>query len=374
MTLREKLGQLLIVGVHGTQLTKDEEAFLVNNDIGGVVFMGRNCQSPEQVHQLSSSIQKLRHQTTSKSPFFISVDMEGGRVARLKAPFTKWPPLKKLGDLDSPSLAFNFAVGMGQELKAVGINFDFAPCVDVFTNPANTVIGDRSLSSDPELVAKMASALVRGYMKAEVITCAKHFPGHGNTLLDSHEDLPVEEVGLERLNQVELVPFKKAIRSRVDSVMISHILFKSIDSQYPASLSEAIIQKLLREELRFRGLIVSDDLDMKALTKNYSPEEIPVRAIEAGNDVLLYCNDPAVPPKALDALEAAVNNGRLSLARIEDSYQRVAKLKRESILEIDPRPWSEVKDVIGHADHKAVAQAIDEGRIPEGLVQDRENQ
>jgi beta-N-acetylhexosaminidase len=152
-------------------------------------------------------------------------------VARLKEPFTRWPALKKIGDLDSPSVAFNFALGMGQELKAVGINFDFAPCVDVFTNPANKVIGDRSISSDPELVAKMASALVRGYMKAEVITCAKHFPGHGNTLLDSHEELPIEEVGLERLHQIELIPFKKAFRSRVDSVMISHILFKSIDAK-----------------------------------------------------------------------------------------------------------------------------------------------
>lgn len=373
MTLREKLGQLLIVGVQGTQLTKDEESFLVNNHIGGVVLMGRNCQSPEQVHQLTSSIQKLRHQTVSKSPFFTAVDMEGGRVARLKDPFTKWPPLKKLGDLDSPSLSFNFALGMGQELKAVGINFDFAPCVDVFTNPANTVIGDRSISSDPELVAKMASALVRGYMKAEIITCAKHFPGHGNTLLDSHEELPVEEVGLDRLHQIELVPFKKAIRSRVDSVMISHILFKAIDSQYPASLSEAVIKKLLRDELRFKGLVVSDDLDMKALTKNYAVDEIPVRAIEAGNDILLYCNDPAVPPKALDALEAAVNAGRISLARVEESYQRIAKVKRESIVEIDPRPWSDVKDLIGHATHKAIASAIAEGRIPEGLLQDKDN-
>jgi beta-N-acetylhexosaminidase len=133
-----------------------------------------------------------------------------------------------------------------------------------------------------------------------------------------------------------------------------------------------MIQKLLREELRFKGLVVTDDLDMKALTKNYSVEEIPVRAIEAGNDVLLYCNDPAIPPRALDALEAAVNAGRLSLARIEDSYQRVAKLKRESITEMDPRPWNEVKDLIGHPDHKALVQAIDEGRVPEGLFQERE--
>lgn len=371
MTLREKLGQLFIVGVSGTQLTQEEESFLVNNNIGGVVLMGRNCQSPEQVHQLCASIQQLRHKTSSKAPFFIATDMEGGRVARLKDPFTKWPPLKRLGDLDSPTLAFNFAMFMGRELRAVGINLDFAPCVDVLSNPANKVIGDRALSTDPEMVAKMSSALVRGYMKSEIITCAKHFPGHGNTLLDSHEDLPVEEVGLERLNDFELVPFKKAIRSRVDLVMMSHILFKNVDPQYPVSLSEIFVKKVLRDELRFRGLIVTDDLDMKALTKHYTPEEIPVRAIEAGNDLLLYCNDPQVPPMALEALEKSVSNGRLSLVRIEDSYQRIAKLKRDSIISIDPKPWNEVKDLIGHADHKAIVEAINDGRVPEGLSQEK---
>ncbi len=369
MTLREKLGQLLIVGVAGTELTAAEESFLINNNIGGVILMGRNAKSPEQVHKLSASIQKLRHKTTTKTPFFIATDMEGGRVARLKEPFTQWPPLRKLGDIDSPSLAFNMAMMMGKELRAVGINLDFAPCVDVLTNPTNTAIGDRALSSDPELVAKMASALVRGYIKSEIITCAKHFPGHGNTAVDSHEELPIEEASIERLHQIELVPFKKAVRSRVDLVMMSHVLYKNIDSQYPATLSEVFTKQLLREELRFRGLIVTDDLDMKALTKNYSNEEIPVRAVEAGSDLLLYCNEPSVPPKALDALERAVGGGRISLTRIEESYQRILKLKRDSILTIDPLPWSEVKDLIGCEEHRKIAQAIADGRVPEGLAQ-----
>lgn len=368
MTLREKLGQLLTVGIAGTELTSDEEVFLTTNNIGGVVLMGRNCKDPEQVHRLCSQIQALRQKTNSKAPFFISIDMEGGRVARLKEPFTRWPALKKLGDLDSASLAFNMALAMGQELRAVGINLDFAPCIDVLTNPKNTVIGDRAISSNPEIVSKIASALVRGYMKAEVITCAKHFPGHGNTLLDSHEELPIEESSLARLHEVELFPFKKAIRSRVDMVMMSHVLFKNIDPDYPASLSQVLTQKLLRDELRFRGLIVTDDLDMKALTKYQTIEEIPVRAIEAGSDQLLYCNDPSVPPRAMEALERAVQSGRISLARIEDSFQRVTKCKRESLISIDPKPWSEVKKWIGCSEHLALAQAIDEGRIPEGLT------
>jgi len=368
VTLRDKLGQMFIVGISGPVLTKEEETFLINNHIGGVVLMGRNAQSPEQVHQLCTSIQKLRHQTQLKTPFFIATDMEGGRVARLKPPFTQWPPMAKLGSIDSPSLAFNMAMMMGRELQAVGINLDFAPCVDVLTHSSNPAIGDRSLSSDPEIVAKMSSALIRGYMKSEIITCAKHFPGHGNTTIDSHDDLPKEDANLDRLNNIELVPFRKSIRSRVEFIMMSHVLFKSIDDQYPVSLS-ATFNKLLRDELRYRGLIVTDDLDMKALTRYWSVEEIAVRAVEAGNDVLLYCNDPAVPPKALDAIEKAVNQGRISLARIEDSYQRIAKLKRDSILKIDPLPWTEVKEVIGHIDHQKVASAIAEGRVPEGLAQ-----
>jgi beta-N-acetylhexosaminidase len=368
VTLKEKLGQLFVVGIAGQQLTPAEETFLVENNIGGVILMGRNAKSPEQVHQLCSSIQKLRHKTKQKTPFFISIDMEGGRVARLKEPFTQWPPLRKLGDIDSPSLAFHMAMSMGKELRAVGINLDFAPCVDVLTNPTNTAIGDRALSDNPETVAKMASALVRGYMKSEVMTCAKHFPGHGNTVVDSHEELPVEEADLERLQALELVPFRRAIRSRVDLIMMSHVLYKKLDPQYPATLSVQLTQKLLREELRFRGLIVTDDLDMKALSNNFPLEEIPVRAIEAGSDLLLYCNDPSVPPKALAALEKAVAEGRLSLTRIEDSFQRIAKAKRDSILTIDPRPWSEVKELIGSAEHRKIAKAIEEGKVPEGLA------
>ena len=369
MTLKEKLGQLFIIGIEGTELSKNEQEFIVSQNIGGIILMGRNCKSPEQIHKLCSEIQLLRHKTHFKTPLFCSIDMEGGRVARLKSPFTQWPPLKKLGDIDSPSLAFNMAMLMGRELRAVGINLDFAPCVDVLTNKNNKAIGDRSLSDDPEVVARLASALVRGFMKSEVMTCAKHFPGHGNTIVDSHDELPIEEANIDRLTQVELIPFKKAIRSRVDFIMMSHVLFKNIDANYPSSLSQIMIQKILREELRFRGLIITDDLDMKAMTKTVAPEEIPVRAFEAGCDVLLYCNDPSIPPKAIAALEKAVAIGRISLSRVEESYQRVQKVKRESILTIDPLPWSEVKETIGNVEHQKIAEAIEQGKVPEGLAQ-----
>src|SRR5580698_798372 len=197
--MRDKIGQLMIIGLRDTTLSQDEAEFIVRNNIGGVILFARNIESPEQVHRLCQSIQQLRMKTRDKLPLFISIDMEGGRVARLKKPFTVWPAISQLGTIDSTSLSFKMAMAMGEELSAVGINLDFAPCVDVLTNPSNKVIGDRSISADPEQVAKHASALVRGYIKSGVVACAKHFPGHGNTLVDSHDDLPVENLDLERL-------------------------------------------------------------------------------------------------------------------------------------------------------------------------------
>lgn len=368
MELRHKLGQLMIVGISGTSLTETEKKFLVANNIGGVVLFARNIESPEQLHRLCSEIQNLRFSTPNKTPFYIGVDMEGGRVARLKAPFTQWPPQKKLGDLSSPALSFHFTYSMGKELKAVGINLDFAPCVDVLTNPKNTVIGDRALSSDPEVVAKLTSALVRGFVKAEVMSCVKHFPGHGNTLLDSHEALPVEESSLEDLQARELIPFKKAFKARVDMVMTSHILFKNIDPKWPCTLSDIFIKKILRDECRYKGIVVTDDLGMKALASNYKKEEIPLRAFEAGADILLYCNEPEDPPMALEICLKAVEKNKLSQTNLDLSYNKVIKHKTENLTQADPEPWSEVKDLIGHPDHQKIAAAIAEGRVPEGLT------
>ena len=231
MKLNELVGQLTLIGVSGHSLTNDEKKFIIENNISGIVLFGRNVSEPKQIRDLCAEIQSLRHKMADRAPLFIGIDMEGGRVHRLKKPFTQWPPLKNIGDLDAPTVAFHFAHRMGVELMSVGINLDFAPCVDVFTNPKNTVIGDRAVSSDPHQVEKMASALVRGYIKSGILSCAKHFPGHGHTIADSHEELPVEENTLEQLHKVELVPFKKALRSRVDMVMTGHILFKNIDTQ-----------------------------------------------------------------------------------------------------------------------------------------------
>ncbi len=363
-----KIGQLLIIGLREKVLTQDEAEFIITNNIGGVILFARNVESPKQIHELVSSIQNLRHKTHDKLPFFIGIDMEGGRVARLKEPFTRWPPMGKIGKIESTSVAFKFAQSMASELSAVGINLDFAPCVDVLTNPKNAVIGDRSLSSDPETVAKLASALLRGLIKGGVIPCAKHFPGHGNTLLDSHEDLPIEEATLERLREVELVPFKKVFRARLDIVMTSHIKFPKVDADWPVTLSEKFLQGVLRGELRYRGLVISDDLDMKALANNFSAEQIPVRALQAGCDILLYCNNFDKPPIAIAAINKAVKEHSLSAQRLEESYSKVVALKKELLTKPDPQNIADSLKMIGSAEHLQLAAAIDSGSVPADLL------
>lgn len=366
--MQHVLGQHMFIGISGTVLTDDEKKFIVENNIGGVTLFGRNLESPEQVRDLCANIQNLRHRMKDKAPLFIGIDMEGGRVHRLKRPFTQWPALRKLGDLDSPTASFNFAYFMGLELKAVGINLNYAPCIDIFTNPKNTVIGDRSLGTTPEIVAKHASALIRGYMKADVLPCAKHFPGHGDTVIDSHYDLPVEQADLARLESVELVPFKKAFRSRLDLLMTAHIYFPKIDPEWPATLSEIFLKKILREELRYRGFVITDDLGMKALADKYSAELIPIRALQAGVDMLLYCNEPETPPVALAALEKAVADNKLTKDQVLASHKRILDLKAENLKNPDPMDFKSSQQFIGSQVHQQLSEGILNGQLPQNLL------
>lgn len=371
--MSSELGQLFFVGLSGPQLTAEEKRFIIDHNIGGVILFGRNVIDPKQVSDLCREIQELRHHQVDRAPLFISIDMEGGRVHRFKPPFTKWPAVAKLGEVDNPTMSFHFANMMGQEMSAVGVNLDFAPSVDILTNPKNQVIGDRAVSSDPLMVEKHTSALVRGYLKAGIITCAKHFPGHGNTLLDSHEDLPIEtETTLDQLMSRELVPFRKAFRSRVDLVLSAHIRFPQVDPEWPATLSEIFLKQILREQLKFRGLVITDDLGMGALVKHYSHEEIAVRALEAGVDLLLYCNQPEVPPLAWEAVLKAQSTGRLSKDELLAKARRVLDFKRARLTAPDPKPWDEVKDLIGHPKHLELAEALKEGRNLTNLAQSPE--
>lgn len=371
MGINHIIGQHMIIGLSGLVPTADEKKFIIENNIAGVVLFSRNVDNPKQVYDLCTEIHELRADMPDRAPLFIGIDMEGGRVHRLKPPFTQWPSLQKLGKLDNATASFQFAQKMGEELRAVGINLNFAPCLDIFTNPKNTVIGDRSLSSDPEMVAKHASALVRGYIKAGLMSCVKHFPGHGNTLVDSHEDLPTEDVGRERLDSCELIPFKKAFRSRAEMVMTSHIIFNQIDAEWPVTLSSVFLKKILRQEFRYRGLIITDDLDMKALTKHYSKEQIPVRALQAGADILLYCNEPESPQIAIDAITNAVAQDLIKKSELELGWKIILDTKKDFFSEFSMPTLKVASSIVGNIEHQALAKAIFEGRLPAGILPER---
>ncbi len=362
LSLNQKIGQTFIIGISGHSLTKDEKSFIIKNNIGGVALFSRNISTFEQLHALTTELHALQSQKPDKSPLFVSVDMEGGRVARLKEPFTVWPPLQKLGNLNSTSMCFEFAEKMGLELKAAGFNLDFAPCVDVLTQNQNPVIGDRSLGSDAETVAKLSSALVRGYVKSGILPCPKHFPGHGDTTVDSHLDLPIQkETTLETLRTREFLPFRKAMRARAEMIMSAHILFPKIDPVWPATLSQIFLTDLLRKELRYNDLIVTDDLDMKGLRNRFSVEQIAVRAIEAGANILLYCNEPQSPSLALEATLEAIKDKKISEDLIDKSYQMIIETKHLRLANFKTLPLQEAKKVIGCKEHKELAQNIKDG-------------
>jgi len=370
----EKIGQQFIVGIQGPELLPEEREFLTKYNVGGVILFDRNLQSPEQIHALTTDLHSIRLKTKDKTPMFISIDMEGGRVHRLKAPFTKWPALKKIGDLNSSTLAFRFALQMGEELRAFGINLDYAPCLDIFLNEKNEVIGDRALSSDPEVVTQLSSALVRGYIKANVIPCSKHFPGHGSTEVDSHFDLPVSEETLMDLDKSQsLEPFKKVFRSRNELTMTAHIHFKKIDPEWPVTLSPTFLQQILRDVLRYRGLIMTDDLDMKALAKYFPKEQIPVQALKAGANILLYCNDFKSPGKAMNAIAKALKDKSLNFGIIENNYNAILAFKKKHLAApYEPFPLEKAMEIINNPEHKEFAEAIATGQVEKFLQDNKE--
>lgn len=365
--LRKKIGQSFIIGFKGREASADVQKFILNNSIGGIILFARNIDNPIQVAELNNSLQSLVMKTAP--PLFSSIDMEGGRVARFKAPFTQWPPMKILGEIDSPSLCFKFAETMGKELLAVGVNMNYAPCVDVLTNPANTVIGDRAFGTEPEIVSKMGSAIVRGFVKVGVIPAVKHFPGHGDTLLDSHEDLPVVEHDLARLDEIEFAPFKKCFRARVEFCMTAHLVLKQVDAEWPATLSHKVLNGILRERLGYRNIVMTDDMEMKAITKNFPVEVSAVQAIKAGCNILLYCHELSVQEKALEAIVKAVTDGEIPESVIEENYQKVLKAKKENFPpSFKLADVSTISQIVGHPDHLTLAKSIAKKEVPAGLT------
>lgn len=358
-------GQALFAGFEGTSCPEPLLQLIAAGRVGGIVLFARNVESPRQVRRL---VRELRAREPEDAPLVIAIDQEGGRVQRLRKPWTEWPPMRRLGELDAgaaavaggdataaapdtpPALEATCAVAraLAAELRDCGIGLDFAPVVDVDSNPANPVIGDRSFGRDPERVATLASAFIAAMQGAGVACCAKHFPGHGDTTLDSHLALPRITHDLERLLAVELPPFAAAIDAGVASIMSAHVVFESIDPRRPATLSRDVLA-LLRERLGFDGLVFSDDLEMKAVADHWQPREIVDLALGAGVDALLACRRFALVTELLAHLEAQPD------ARLENALRRVADFKRRFAL---PAPGDDRDAAPPYPDHVALAARL----------------
>jgi beta-N-acetylhexosaminidase len=355
--IRRHVGQLAIAGFDGHDVPAELRSLAREFDLGGVIFFARNIESPEQVADLSRQAQDL----AGEIPVWVSVDQEGGRVARLKRPFTEWPPMITLGRAaatDGDRLAERFARALAAELRAVGISLDYTPVLDVHTNPRNPVIGDRALSERADDVARLGAVIIRTLQGAGIAACGKHFPGHGDTSTDSHHGLPLLEHPLDRLEAVELVPFKGAIAAGVASIMTAHILIPSLDEENPATLSSAIVDGLLKRTLGYQGLVLSDDLAMKAISGRYGHSEATIRAIAAGCDAVLMCApQPEEQMTALEAVIRAVEEGRLALKRVEDALQRHRRVKERFLAPPRPKPSSTaaLHAILGRDEHQAVA-------------------
>ena len=359
LSLRQLIHQALIIGIKETSLTSEEIQLFANENIGGVILFDRNIESPQQLHSLIGHIQELAFKSPDQKPMFIAIDMEGGRVQRLQKPFTIWPAMQKLGELNSPPLAFDFALALGKELKAIGINTNLAPCLDVLTHPENQVIGDRALGDRPGIVEQLGSAIIRGFIKADILACGKHFPGHGHTLADSHKQLPITDISIEELEKIHLPPFKKAFRTKLRLLMTSHIKYSKIDPDWPATLSEKILKELACSEMGYKNLIISDDLDMRALRDHWSIEDIAVQAIKAGCNLLLYGNDPESWHLAADTIEKAVLNGQITKEQIIENHQRIIDLKNETLIPFKASDYEDALQVIGQKSHQVLSQSID---------------
>jgi beta-N-acetylhexosaminidase len=349
--LARRAGQLLSVGFEGTTAPSELLARIAASEVGGVMLFRPNIVDPVQ---LAALVGALRAAAPADAPLLVSIDQEGGSVQRLRAPATVWPPMLAVGAAGDPARTAAVGRAVGEELAAVGVTWNFAPVLDVHTNPANPVIGDRAFGTTPEAVGAQALAFWRGLRGAGLVGCGKHFPGHGDTRTDSHHDLPVVDHDLDRLRRVELAPFVAAARAGLEAIMTAHVLYPALDPSAPATLSRRIATDLLRGDVGFAGVLCSDDLGMKAVADRYPIEELAPGAIAAGVDHLLIREPAARQRAAFEALVRGAEDRAELRARVEESAARVAALK--GLVRVPtPAPAALLPSLLGTPAHRALA-------------------
>ncbi|WP_119066395.1 beta-N-acetylhexosaminidase [Aggregatilinea lenta] len=345
-TLEEKIGQMLVVGFQGLEPPGYIPDWLAKGRIGGVILFARNVATPVQLAQLVQTC----HDAASQ-PCLVAIDQEGGVVARLRDGFTESPGAMALGAADLETLAENVSSVLATEMRALGINWNLAPALDITHNIHNPSVGTRSLGIDPERIARLGAAQVRGFQHAGVAATAKHFPGKADTPVDPHVSLPVIEGELDTMWDTDLVPFRAVSQAGIASMLITHAQFKSIDAQ-PSTLSPKIIEGLLRRDMGFEGLVVTDCMEMKAVTNAYGPGESAVLAALAGANIILFSHTREYQEAAHDALLEAARSGRLPEEKIDFSLSKIQAMKARFAV-TDNRPSM---DVIRCSDHLAVME------------------
>ncbi|AVG11339.1 putative beta-hexosaminidase A [Paenibacillus larvae subsp. larvae DSM 25430] len=372
LTLQHKIGQMVMCGFESRVPDEQIETLITKYKLGNVIYFRRNLDTPLQVFRLSCKLQELAEKEVG-IPLLISIDQEGGMVNRTHEGVVGMPGNMTLGALRDPQAAYDSAYVSAEELRAIGINMNFAPCLDVNNNPDNPVIGVRSYGETAELVSKLGVEAMKGYQDGGVAATIKHFPGHGDTQADSHHALPLIPHPARRLRELELVPFQKAINAGADAVMSAHVIFPDLEPEHlPSTLSRQVMTRLLREEMGFDGVITTDCLEMKAIDDHYGVAEGAVKAIEAGVDLVLVSHTLTKQVAAIGAILQALESGRLTEERIDESVDRILRLKQKLKLERDSLSEERVRRTVGTLKHQKLAERLYERSITvvkdEGLL------
>lgn len=369
--MRDDIGQLLWIGFEGTAAPAELTKALEAGRYGATIVFGRNlvgggkdasgARVPVDLDAVVALNEGLHRSAPDGTPAFIAIDQEGGTVQRIREPATVWPPMlahDRFAAPDDTQLARQVGEALGQEIAALGFDIDFAPVLDVHTNDANPVIGQRAFGTTAETVTRRALAYAEGLAAAGLLTCGKHFPGHGDTHLDSHLALPRIDHDEARLAAVELAPFAAAAAAGLPMFMTAHVVFAALDAERPATMAPQVITGLLRNKLGYQGVIVSDDLDMRAIADHYGVAEAAIAALRAGCDAILLCRDPAHQEQVERGLITAAEGDSALRARIGDAARRVRAMKQQHLARRPPRPG---REVIGCAAHRALAERLARG-------------
>ncbi|SFG62480.1 beta-N-acetylhexosaminidase [Sporolactobacillus nakayamae] len=355
----ESIGQLMVFGFDGKRMTPELKKMIHENKLGSIILFSRNLAEPSQIRQLTNELQSEAKKAGHQYPLMICTDQENGAVRRLGKGSTEFPGSMVLGASQDVNNAYKVAKMTAEELKNVGINWNLAPVVDVNNNPLNPVICTRSFGEDPRIVAEMGKAFMRGLQEKGIISTLKHFPGHGDTGMDSHLDLPVIKHNIDRLEKVELVPFRRCIDAGADVIMSAHIYFPALEKQYglPATLSKKVLTGLLREHLHFQGVITTDCLEMKAISDRFGTARGAVMALKAGADMVMVSHTYEKQVETLDQVNKALEKGQINTKSLIQSMERINRLK-EKYLNWNEALHPESISVVSNQNHRANAERI----------------